>query len=42
MAGARIRGHKKAKNPQLESEDPGSKVMEKNHKRVKNEQGIRI
>ena len=33
---------KKAKNPQLEGEDSGSEVMEENHIRGKDEQGIRI
>ena len=35
-------GHKYAKNPQLEVEDPGSEVLEENHKGGKDEQGIRI
>ena len=30
-----IRGHKKAKNSQMEGEDPGLEVMEENHKRGK-------
>ena len=30
------------KNPQLEGENPGSKVMEENHRRDKDEQGIGI
>ena len=34
--------HKEAENPQLEGEDPGSEVMEGNHGRSKDEQGIRI
>ena len=42
MGGAGIKGHKKAKNPQLEREDPASEVMEEKHKRGKDEQGIRI
>ena len=40
--GTSIRGHKKAKNPQLEREDPTLEVMEENHKRGKDEQGIMI
>ena len=38
----RWKEHKKAKNPQLKGEDPGSEVMEENHKRNKDEQGIKI
>ena len=42
MGGTGIRRHEKAKDPQLEGEDPGSGVMEENHKRGgKDEQGIR-
>ena len=37
-----IGGHKKAKIPQLEEEDPGSEVMEENYKRSKDEQDFRI
>ena len=33
--------HKKAKNLQLEGEDPGSEVVEEDHKRGKDERGIR-
>ena len=42
MEGRGVRGHENAKNPQLEGENPGSEVMEENHKRSKDEQGIRI
>ena len=42
MGGTGVRGHKKAKNSQLEGKDPGSEVVEENHKRDKDEQGIRI
>ena len=40
MRGTGIRGYENAKNPQLEGEDPGSEVMEDNHKGGKGEQGI--
>ena len=42
MRGTNIREHKKAKNPQLEGEDLGSKVMEQNHRRGKDEQDFTI
>ena len=42
MEGTDIRGHKRAKNPQLERVNPGSEVMGENHKRGKDEQVIRI
>ena len=35
MGGTGIRGHKKAKNPQLEGEDPGSEVMKRITKEAK-------
>ena len=41
MGGTSIRGHK-SKNPSLKEEDPGSEVMEENHKRGEDKQGIRI
>ena len=42
MGGTGFKEHRKAKNPQLKGEDPGSEVMEENHKRRKDERGIRI
>ena len=42
MEGICIRRLKKAKNPQLEGEDPRSKILEENHKRARGEQDIRI
>ena len=35
-------GHKYAKNPQLEVEDPRSEVLEENHKGGKDEEGAKI
>ena len=34
MGGTGIKGHKKAKNPQLKGKHPGSKVMEENPLKV--------
>ena len=42
MGRTSTKGHKKAKNPQFEREDPGSEAMEENHKRGRDEQGIRM
>ena len=42
LIGGSIKGHKKVKNLQLKGEDPGQEVMEVNHKKGKDEQGIRI
>ena len=42
MGGTGVRGHEEVENPQLEGEDPGSEVVEENHKRGKDEQGIGI
>ena len=40
MGGTGIRGHKRDKNPQLVEDDSRSEVMEQNHGRGKEEQGI--
>ena len=41
IGGTGIRGHKKAKNPQLKSEGSRSEVIEENHKKGKDEQGTK-
>ena len=42
MVGTGIGTHKKANNPQLEGEDPGSGVHGRESQKRQNEQGIRI